>query len=133
MSWEKDLEELKKRAELAKEMGGVERVAKHYARGRLTVRERIDNLIDSDSVFLELGKFAAYEMYKEYGNIPAAGVVVGLGKIHSQECMIIGNDATVKAGAYFELSLKKTLRAQKIALENNPNTKWISILIGSEK
>ena len=79
----------------------------------------LDNLIDSDSVFLELGKFAAYDMYQEYGKIPAAGVVIGLGKLHDQECMIIGNDATVKAGAYFELTLKKTLRAQKIALENN--------------
>jgi len=107
---------------LSKEMlsgGGDIYIGKQHSKGRLTVRERIDNLIDPDSVFLELGKFAAYEMYKEYGKVPSAGVVIGLGKVHRQECMIIGNDATVKAGAYFELSLKKTLRAQEIALENN--------------
>ena len=99
--------------------GGDIAIGKQHSKGRLTVRERIDNLIDSDSVFLEFGKFAAYEMYQDYGKVPAAGVIVGLGRIHNQECMIIGNDATVKAGAYFELSLKKTLRAQEIALENN--------------
>ena len=81
--------------------GGDIAIGKQHSKGRLTVRERIDNLIDSDSVFLEFGKFAAYEMYQDYGKVPAAGVVVGLGKIHNQECMIIGNDATVKAGAYF--------------------------------
>ena len=99
--------------------GGTIAVDRQHSKGRLTVRERIKDLIDSDSVFLELGKFAAYEMYEEFGNIPAAGVVAGIAKIHSHECMIIANDATVKAGAYFEVTLKKTLRAQTIALENN--------------
>ena len=99
--------------------GGKVAYERQHSKGRLTVRERIDNLIDSDTVFLEIGKFAAHNMYKEYGSVPAAGVVAGLGKINNQECMIIANDATVKAGAYFELSLKKTLRAQKIALENS--------------
>ena len=88
--------------------GGKVAYERQHSKGRLTVRERIDNLIDSDTVFLEIGKFAAHNMYKEYGSVPAAGVVAGLGKINNQECMIIANDATVKAGAYFELSLKKT-------------------------
>ena len=102
-----------------KKGGGTISVQRQHSKGRLTVRERIKDLIDSDSIFLELGKFAAYGMYKEFGEVPAAGVIVGIGKIHNHECMIIANDATVKAGAYFELSLKKTLRAQTIALENN--------------
>ena len=99
--------------------GGKVAYERQHSKGRLTARERIDNLIDSDTVFLEIGKFAAHNMYQEYGNIPSAGIVAGLGKVNGQECMIIANDATVKAGAYFELSLKKTLRAQKIALENS--------------
>ena len=103
----------------AKMGGGLSQIKKQHDKGKLSARERIDNLIDSDTVFLEIGKFAAYNMYQEYGNIPSAGVVAGLGKVNGQECMIIANDATVKAGAYFELSLKKTLRAQKIALENS--------------
>jgi len=99
--------------------GGKLSTERQHAKGRLTARQRIKELIDSDSVFLELGKYAAFNMYKEYGDIPAAGVIIGLGKIHNKECMIVANDATVKAGAYFEVSLKKTLRAQKIATENN--------------
>ncbi len=99
--------------------GGKLAIERQHTKGRLTARERIQELIDPDSVFLELGKFAAFNMYEEYGNIPAAGVIMGLGKIHGKECMIVANDATVKAGAYFEVSLKKTLRAQKIASENN--------------
>ena len=102
-----------------KKGGGTISVQRQHSKGRLTVRERIKDLIDTDSVFLELGKFAAFDMYKEFGNVPAGGVVIGIGKIHNHECMIIANDATVKAGAYFEISLKKTLRAQTIALENN--------------
>jgi len=99
--------------------GGTLALQRQHSKGRLSVRERILDLIDSDSVFLELGKFAANDMYKEFGKVPAGGVVVGLGKVHNHDCMIIANDATVKAGAYFEITLKKTLRAQKIALENN--------------
>ena len=99
--------------------GGTIATDKQHSKGRLTVRERIKELIDSDSIFLEFGKFAAYQMYEEFGEIPAAGLVTGIGKINSNECMIIANDATVKAGAYFEVTLKKTLRAQTIALENN--------------
>ena len=99
--------------------GGKIAYERQHSKGRLTVRERIDSLIDPDTVFFEIGKFAAHNMYKEYGSVPAAGVVTGIGKVSSQECMIIANDATVKAGAYFEISLKKTLRAQQIALESS--------------
>ena len=99
--------------------GGKVAYERQHSKGRLTVRERIDNLIDPDTVFLEIGKFAAHNMYKEYGSIPAAGVIAGLGKVSGQECMIVANDATVKAGAYFEITLKKTLRAQEIAWKNN--------------
>ena len=99
--------------------GGKIAIEKQHSKGRLTARDRIKNLIDGDTVFFELGKFAAHGMYEEYGEIPAAGIIAGLGIINNQECMIIANDATVKAGAYFEISLKKTLRAQDIALNNN--------------
>ena len=99
--------------------GGEVSVQRQHKKGRLTARERIDYLKDSQSKILELGTFAGYEMYEEYGSPPAGGVIVSIVKISGLDCMVIANDATVKAGAYFEISLKKTLRAQKIALENN--------------
>ena len=98
--------------------GGNLSIEKQHSKGRLTARERISELIDDDSVFLELGKYAAYGMYEEFGGAPSSGLVTGVGKISKQDCMIIANDATVKAGAYFQITLKKTLRAQKIALES---------------
>ena len=101
------------------EGGGKVAIERQHSKGRLTVRERISNLIDDNSVFLEIGKFAGYNMYLEFGKISCAGLVVGIGKINKKDCMIIANDATVKAGAYFEVTLKKTLRAQAIAIENN--------------
>ncbi len=99
--------------------GGDVSIQRQHKKGRLTARERIDYLKDSQSEVLELGTFAGYEMYEEYGSPPAGGVIVSIVKIAGLDCMVIANDATVKAGAYFEISLKKTLRAQKIALENN--------------
>ena len=114
----KMIDRMKQLSEKIDKGGGKVAYERQHSKGRLTVRERIANLIDPDTVFLEIGKFAAHNMYKEYGTVPAAGVVAGLGRINGQECMIIANDATVKAGAYFELSLKKTLRAQKIALDS---------------
>ncbi len=98
--------------------GGNLSIEKQHSKGRLTARERISELIDDDSVFLELGKYAAYGMYEEFGGAPSSGLIAGVGKISNQDCMIIANDATVKAGAYFQITLKKTLRAQKIALES---------------
>ena len=99
--------------------GGDISVSRQHKKGRLTARERIDYLKDSQSKILEFGTFAGYEMYEDYGSPPAGGVIVSIIKISGLDCMVIANDATVKAGAYFEISLKKTLRAQKIALENN--------------
>jgi len=97
--------------------GGSIRIQKQHDKGRMTARERIKYLVGDN--FFELGLYAAYEMYKEVGEINSAGVVTGVGKVENRHCMIIANDATVKAGAYFEITLKKTLRAQRIALENN--------------
>jgi len=101
-------------------MGGGEKAAeKQRAKGKMLARERVDALIDPGSEFLELGTFAAWEMYEEWGGAPSAGVVIGLGTINGRECVIVSNDATVKAGAWFPLTCKKVLRAQDIALENH--------------
>jgi acetyl-CoA carboxylase carboxyltransferase component len=113
------IDSFNKDREKIKECGGAIAIEKQHAKGRLTARERISQLIDTNTKFFELGLFAAYGMYKEYGSPPASGTIIGLGKISNQECMIVANDATVKAGAYFEVTLKKTLRAQEIAMENN--------------
>ncbi len=99
--------------------GGDLAIEKQHKKGRLTARERIDYLKDSDTSILEFGVFAGHDMYEEFGSPPAGGVVVCIIKISGIDCMVVANDATVKAGAYFEVTLKKTLRAQKIALENN--------------
>jgi 3-methylcrotonyl-CoA carboxylase beta subunit len=100
------------------EGGGKKRIEKQHEAGKLTARERIDHLIDDKSTFLEIGAFAGYGMYEEEGGCPAAGVVAGLGYIHKRLCMIVANDATVKAGAWFPIAGKKNLRAQEIAMEN---------------
>ncbi|MCH2022428.1 MAG: acyl-CoA carboxylase subunit beta [Saprospiraceae bacterium] len=98
--------------------GGQVRIDKQHKIGKLTARERIDFLIDKDSYFLELGAFAGYDMYKEYGGCPAAGVVGGIGYVSGRQCLIVANDATVKAGAWFPITAKKNLRFQEIAMEN---------------
>ena len=99
--------------------GGDLAIEKQHKKGRLTARERIDYLKDSGSDILEFGVFAGYDMYNEFGSPPAGGVILSIIKISGIDCVVVANDATVKAGAYFEVTLKKTLRAQKIALENN--------------
>ncbi len=98
--------------------GGQKRIDKLHSRGKMTARERINYLIDDDSTFLELGAFAGFEMYEEYGGCPAGGVVVGIGYVKERQCIIVANDATVKAGAWFPITGKKNLRAQEIAMEN---------------
>ena len=111
MSWEKDLEELKKRAELAKEMGGIERIAKHYARGRLTVRERIDQLLDKDS-FHETGEITGKVTYDENGEIQEfvpANFVFGRGKVDGREVVVAGDDFTVRGGAADARIVNKSL------------------------
>jgi acetyl-CoA carboxylase carboxyltransferase component len=98
--------------------GGSQAIEKLHAKGKLTARERIERLIDPGSEFLEIGLFAAYDMYQEFGGAPSAGVVFGIGLIHGRESVIVANDATVKAGAWFPMTCKKNLRAQEIAMEN---------------
>ena len=85
--------------------------------GRLPVRERLSHLLDKDAQFFEIGLWAAYKMYEQWGKIPAAGVVTGIGNVAGVPCMIVANDATVKAGAFFPQTTKKVIRAQRIAFE----------------
>lgn len=98
--------------------GGEKKIARFKEKGKLTARERIDYLVDSMDSFLEIGAFAADEMYQEWGGCPSAGVVTGIGAISGRKCVIVANDATVKAGAWFPMTAKKNLRAQEIAMEN---------------
>ncbi len=105
--------------------GGAKAAEAQRAKGRLTVRERLKLLLDEGKEFLELGLWAAYGMYEEYGGAPAAGVVTGLGRVSGRLCMIIANDATVKAGAFFPMTAKKVLRAQTIAMENRIPTLYL--------
>lgn len=98
--------------------GGEKRIAKQHSKGKLTARERVDHLIDKDKPFFEIGAFVGYNMYEEYGGCPAGGVIVGIGHVSGRQCIIVANDATVKAGAWFPISGKKNLRAQEIAMEN---------------
>jgi len=95
--------------------GGKKAIERQHEKGRLTARERVEKLIDPGTFFQELGLWCAYEMYKEYGGAPAAGVVTGVGVVQGRRCMIIANDATVKAGAFFPMTCKKIIRAQTIA------------------
>ncbi|HEY1903279.1 MAG TPA: acyl-CoA carboxylase subunit beta [Terracidiphilus sp.] len=105
--------------------GGAKAAEAQHAKGRLTVRERLKLLLDEETEFLELGLWAAYEMYGEYGGAPGAGVVTGIGRVSGRLVMIIANDATVKAGAFFPMTAKKVLRAQTIALENRIPTLYL--------
>lgn len=98
--------------------GGEKAIEKLHQKNKLHCRERIELLIDEGSYFMELGLFAGYGMYKEHGGAPASGTIFGIGKIHGRDCVIVANDATVKAGAWFPITGKKNLRAQEIAMEN---------------
>ncbi len=96
--------------------GGKSAIARQHEKNRLTARERVDRLIDTGTTFRELGLWAAFGMYAEAGGAPAAGVVTGIGTVHGRRCMVIANDATVKAGAFFPMTCKKIIRAQTIAM-----------------
>ncbi len=100
------------------EGGGQKRIDSHHAKGKLTARERIDYLTDDHSNFLEIGTFAGDGMYEEEGGCPSGGVVMGIGYVSGRQCVIVANDATVKAGAWFPITAKKNMRAQEIAMEN---------------
>jgi Acetyl-CoA carboxylase, carboxyltransferase component (subunits alpha and beta) len=98
--------------------GGEKALQKLKEKGKMPARERIDLLIDPGSQFMELNTFAAHGMYTEFGGAPGSGTIFGIGKIHGRDCVIVANDSTVKAGAWFPITAKKNLRAQEIAIEN---------------
>jgi 3-methylcrotonyl-CoA carboxylase beta subunit len=110
--------------EKIREGGGPRAVENQHSKGRLTARERISLLVDTGT-FFEIGSFAAYGMYEEWGGAPSAGVITGLARIHTRLVMIIANDATVKAGAFFPMTSKKVIRAQNIAIENRVPTMYL--------
>ncbi|MEP2349851.1 MAG: carboxyl transferase domain-containing protein, partial [Algoriphagus sp.] len=113
------LQTLQAKYEQVKLGGGTKRIEKEHAKGKLTARERIDYLRDQGTEFLEVGAFVADGMYAEEGGCPSGGVVTGIGYVSGRMCMIVANDATVKAGAWFPITAKKNLRAQEIAMENH--------------
>ena len=110
--------DLKNRFKKVQEGGGAKNAAKQKEKGKMLARERIANLIDPQSNFIEIGAFAADKMYDEHGGCPSAGVIAGIGYVSGKQCMIVANDATVKAGAWFPMTAKKNLRAQEICIEN---------------
>lgn len=113
------MSDLKKRFEKVALGGGTKRIAKQHEQGKLTARERIAALLDQHLPQMEIGAFAAEGMYQEHGGCPSAGVVVIIGYVEGRQCIVVANDATVKAGAWFPMTGKKNLRAQEIALENH--------------
>jgi 3-methylcrotonyl-CoA carboxylase beta subunit len=116
--WSERVESLRAEEEVLRLGGGEKAQQRQRERGKMTARERIAALCDPGAPFLELGLWAAWGMYPEHGGAPSAGVVTGLGRIHGRETVVVANDATVKAGAWFPMTCKKVLRAQEIALEN---------------
>jgi len=113
------LSTIQKRLEKIYEGGGKKAIQKQKEKNKLTARERIDYLIDKHQPFLEIGAFAGYEMYEEQGGCPAGGTVAGVGYVSGRQCVIVANDQTVKAGAWFPITGKKNLRMQEIAMENH--------------
>src|SRR3989442_3083456 len=109
--------ELRERTALVARGGSAESVERHRSRGKLTARERIDLLVDPDGAFLELSTLAALDLYE--GQAPSAGILTGIGVVEGQECVVVANDATVKGGTYFPLTVKKHLRAQEVAEQNH--------------
>src|SRR6202049_2939683 len=119
------LTEIKNEEARLQEGGDAKAADAQHKKGRLTARERIARLIDPKTEFFELGIYAAYEMYQEWGGAPAAGTVTGLARVAGRLVMIIANDATVKAGAFFPMTAKKVIRAQNIAIENHIPTIYL--------
>ena len=113
-----EVDKLKHKLEKVYLGGGEKKIASQHEKGKLTARERIDYLLDDDSEFLEIGAFAADGMYEDVGGCPSAGVVTGIGYVEGRQVVIVANDATVKAGAWFPMTAKKNLRAQEVAMEN---------------
>ena len=119
------LTQIKNEEEKIREAGGARAVENQHKKNRLTARERISQLIDPKTDFFELSIYAAWEMYQEWGGAPAAGTITGLGQVEGRRVMIIANDATVKAGAFFPMTAKKVIRAQNIAVENRIPTIYL--------
>jgi 3-methylcrotonyl-CoA carboxylase beta subunit len=119
------LTEIKNEEEQIRQGGGAKAIESQHKKGRLTARERIAALIDPKTYFFELGLYAAYEMYEEWGGAPAAGTITGLARVSGRQVMLIANDATVKAGAFFPMTAKKVIRAQNIAIENRIPTIYL--------
>ncbi|MBU2929835.1 acyl-CoA carboxylase subunit beta [Winogradskyella psychrotolerans] len=112
------LSDLKKRLVQVKLGGGQKSIDKHHAKGKMTARQRVNYLLDSKAKSIEIGAFAGDGMYEQYGGCPSGGVIVKMGYIKGKQCIVVANDATVKAGAWFPITGKKNLRAQEIAIEN---------------
>jgi 3-methylcrotonyl-CoA carboxylase beta subunit len=119
------LTEIKNQDEQIRQGGGPKAIESQHKKGRLTARERIAKLIDPGTYFFELGTFAAFEMYEEWGGAPSAGTITGLARVCGRLMMLIANDATVKAGAFFPMTAKKVIRAQNIAIENKLPTIYL--------
>jgi 3-methylcrotonyl-CoA carboxylase beta subunit len=117
--------EIKNEEEMIRQGGGAQAIEAQHRKGRLTARERIAKLIDPKTEFFELGIYAGYEMYEEWGGAPAGGTITGLGRVAGRLAMIVANDATVKAGAFFPITAKKVIRAQNIAIENHIPTIYL--------
>src|SRR6186713_557864 len=113
------LEKMNERLQKIYEGGGKKAIAKQKEKNKLTARERINYLLDKDSTFSEIGAFAGFEMYEEQGGCPAGGTVAGIGYVSGRQCVIVANDQTVKAGAWFPITGKKNLRMQEMAMENH--------------
>src|SRR5262245_12231581 len=105
-------EELRREEQIIRQGGGPKAVARQHEKGRLTARERVERLLAAHEPFFELGLWAAWNMYQEWGGAPSAGVVTGVGRVAKRRVLVIANDATVKAGAFFPMTCKKVLRAQ---------------------
>src|SRR5437762_12155226 len=122
--------EILRQEAVLREGGGKAGLDRQRKLGRLPARERIDMLLDKGSTFFEIGLWAAYKMYQEWGNIAAAGAVAGIGDVAGVPCMIIANDASVKAGAFFPQTVKKLLRVQWIAFECDLPLIYLVVLVG---
>lgn len=115
---QKLVDQLKDLTSTASKGGGEKDIKRHTSNGKLLVRKRIERLLDKGSPFLEMSALAGHDLYKDT-QLNSGGIVTGIGRIHGTECMIVANDATVKGGTYYPIAVKKHLRAQEIALENN--------------
>jgi acetyl-CoA carboxylase carboxyltransferase component len=111
------VDELRERSTEARRGGGEKAQQRHRERGKLPVRERIERLLDPGTAFLELSPLGAFRMYD--GRVPAAGIVTGIGRVSGREVMVVANDATVKGGTYYPMTVKKHLRAQEVAEQNH--------------